>query len=242
MRWPWVVVPSLIVLGVGALVLALDPGEDVLIGLVVLAGLASSAVNLLLIEPRRREEQLARPGWEFHPSPRIASARAGQAFAAAALLALMMRFAAPNRVAMGALAFVVAMSLGIGVRLVTRLVRHTPVLRLSATGIEVRGTRYAWERIGGVELNGDRENTRLDVLVAGRRRSVTLRPADVDASLLFLMDLIGYYQSCPEHRTAIGQAEEARRVHGLLLSARLAAGLRGGPRPIVMGASRVANG
>ncbi|MER7008384.1 hypothetical protein ABT297_35780 [Dactylosporangium sp. NPDC000555] len=239
MRWSWVVVPSLIVLGAGVLVRALAPGGYLWLAL---AGLIGFLVNQLITDLRRREEPPARPGWEFHPSPRLASARAGRAFAVATIMVLTILFAAPDPVPVGAAAFAAAVSLGIGVRLVTRLVRHTPALRLSATGIEVRGARYAWDRIGGVELNGDREHPRLDVLVSGRRRSVTLRPSSVDASLLFLMDLIGYHQSHPERRTAIGQAEEARRVHELLLSARLAAGLRGGPGPIVTGPSRVADG
>ncbi|MFG2037570.1 hypothetical protein [Dactylosporangium sp. NPDC048998] len=241
MRWHWVVVPSLIVLGAVTLAQALSPGGYFYGGA---AALALSGAYRVLAYRRRRGEPPARPGWEFHPWPGLAPARAGQAFAFTTLIILIVLFgtATPDPFMIGATAVVALIPLGVGVRLVTRLVRRTPALRLSATGIEVHGKRYAWERIGGVELNGEPANPRLDVLIAGRRRPVTLRPADVDANLLFLMDLLGYCQSHPEHRAAIGQAEEAQRVHGLLLSARLAAGLRGGPRPIVVGPQRLAAG
>ncbi|MGI5247075.1 hypothetical protein [Dactylosporangium sp. CA-139066] len=232
MRWPWVVIPSLLVLGAGALVLAFYPGGYIIFGLF---GVAGFGLNQMLTDLRRREEPPARPGWEFHPPARLASARAGRAFAVAVMFVWIVVFVTadpPARVAAGIAA---VWCTAIGALLLLRLVRRTPALRLGVTGVEVRGRRYRWESIGGVELNGDRANPRLDLLIAGRRQPVTLRPSGVEASLLFLMDLLGYYATHPDRRTAIGTEEEARRAHALLLEARLAAGLRGGPRPILTG-------
>ena len=232
MRWPWVVIPSLLVLGTGALVHEFDPGGYIVFGL---AGVAGFVLNQLLTDLRRHEEPPARPGWEFHPPPRLASARAGRAFAVAIMVVLAMSFVTTDPWVIGAAVLAGSAPLVVGVQLLVRLVRRTPALRLSANGVEVRGRRYRWESIAGVELNGDRANPRLDLLVAGRRQPVTLRPSGVDASLLFLVDLLGYYATHPDRRTAIGTEEEARRAHALLLEARLAAGLQGGPRPILTG-------
>jgi hypothetical protein len=124
----------------------------------------------------------------------------------------------------------------VGGQILFGLVRRTPAVRLSVDGVEVRSRSYHWEKIRGVELNGDRWNPRLDLSIEGRRQPVAVRPATVDGSLLFLMDLIGYYLARPERRHAIGGEDEARRVYGILLEARLAAGLAGGPTPISIGA------
>ncbi|GAA2376266.1 hypothetical protein [Dactylosporangium salmoneum] len=230
MRWPWVVVPPLYVLAAGALAHALQPARYFVFGALVLAGLV--AVHLLT-DVRRRADPPARPGWSFPPPARLAAARPGHAFGVAAVLVILMTLVTTDPLLIVAAAVGAAVALAVGVQLLARLVRRTPALRLSPAGIEVRGTPYPWERIAAVELNGDRANPRLDVLLTGRRNSVTLRPQGVDASLLFLLDLLGYYHANPAARPLIGDPAEAERVHALLLQARLAAGLRGGPHPIV---------
>ncbi|HTJ32501.1 MAG TPA: hypothetical protein VL738_04670 [Dactylosporangium sp.] len=231
MRWPWVVIPPLLVLGAAALVRAFDPGGYVLFGV---AGLAGFVLNQLLTDLRRRDEPPARPGWQFHSPAKLASARAGRAFAAALMIVAVAVLAGARPFELGAAVVLASVSFVTGVQLLVRLVRRTPVLRLSASGVQVRGRRYPWERIAGVELNGDRDNPRLDLLVAGRRHPEALRPDGVDANLLFLVDLLGYYAAHPHLRSAIGDEAEARRVHALLLDARIAAGLRGGPQPILI--------
>jgi hypothetical protein len=231
MRWPWVVIPSLLTLGAAALVHAFDPGGYIVFGL---AGLAGFVLNQLLTDLRRREEPPARPGWQFHPSARLASARVGRAFAAAIMVVLVLMLGSTNPMQLACAAAIAAVPLTTGVQLLVRLLRRTPALRLHEAGVEVHGRRYPWQHITAVELNGDRVNPRLDLFVAGRRQPVTLRPPGVDASLLFLMDLVGYYATHPQARPAIGTEAEANRVHALLLDARLAAGLRGGPHPILI--------
>jgi hypothetical protein len=113
-----------------------------------------------------------------------------------------------------------------------RLLRDTPAVRLTSDGVAVGGRALGWDALGRVELNGDRWHPRVDLHVAGRARPVTVRPEDVDGSLLFLLDLIGYYVAHPEHRRSVGQPDEAVRVYAALLGARLSAGLAGGPTPI----------
>ncbi|WP_433214263.1 hypothetical protein ACQP00_03640 [Dactylosporangium sp. CS-047395] len=226
MRWLWVVVPTLLVGAAAGLIHAVASDGFILFGLLAIAIVGLGHV---LTDLRRREEPPVRPGFEFFASPPLVAARAGRAFALAATVAAAALFAGIPTVAL--LAGVPAC---VGVSLVTRLVRGASVLRLSPGGVEVRGRRYTWEALTSVELNGDRAVPRLDLVVAGERRPVTLRPAGVDASLLFLMDLLGYYQTHGSARAAIGDPAEAVRVHGLLLSARLAAGLHGGPRPILL--------
>ncbi|MEV6923485.1 hypothetical protein AB0M46_03070 [Dactylosporangium sp. NPDC051485] len=230
MRWPWVVVPPLYVLAAGALAHALPLGRFFVFGVLVLAGLG---VGHLLTDPRRRADPPARPGWSFPPPARPASARIGYAFAAAAIVVIDITLLTTDPLSIGIAVVVAALPLAVGVQLLARLVRGTPALRLNPAGIEVRGTPYPWERIAAVELNGDPANPRLDVLLIGRRQPVALRPLGVDANLLFLLDLLGYYHANPAARPLIGDPSEAERTHALLLRARLAAGLRGGPRPIV---------
>ncbi|MER7275635.1 hypothetical protein ABT369_14355 [Dactylosporangium sp. NPDC000244] len=230
MRWAWVVAPSVLVGAAGALVHAFVPGGYVVFGLIAVTLIG---LDQLLTDVRRREEPEARPGWEFFAPRGLVAARAGRAFALAVTLMIAALLLTGDPLGWAVAAALAAPPALVGVQLSVRLAVGASVLRLSPDGVEVRGRRYPWERIEAVELNGDRANPRLDLLVAGRRHPVTLRPSGVDASLLFLTDLLGYYQSHARVRGAIGDPVEAGRVHGLLLGARLAAGLHGGPRPIL---------
>ncbi|WP_433056109.1 hypothetical protein [Dactylosporangium sp. CS-033363] len=231
MRWLWVVAPTLLVGAAAGLVHLVAPGGFTLFGLVAIAviGLGHALTDL-----RRRAEPPARPAFEFFAAPLLVAARAGRAFALAATVVLAALWLDFGLVALSVALALAAVPAGVGGLLVARLTRGASVLRLNPGGIDVRGIRYPWEALDAVELNGDRAVPRLDLAVAGRRRPVTLRPAGVDASLLFLTDLLGYYQTHAPARGAIGDPAEAARVHGLLLSARLAAGLHGGPRPILV--------
>jgi hypothetical protein len=224
------VAPTVIVAALGGIVHVVDPGGFVPFGLgaVGLVGLHQAVAE------RRREERGARPGWEFFAPVALVAARAGRAFGVAVAVVLAALFRTGEPVWLGLAVVVASLAGGVGVQLLVRLVRGASVLRIGAGGVEVRGVRYTWERINAVELNGDRANPRLDLVVKGRRAAVTLRPGGVDASLLFLTDLLGYYRSHAHLRGAIGDPAEAVRVHGLLLRARLAAGLQGGPRPILV--------
>ncbi|MFF5234780.1 hypothetical protein [Dactylosporangium sp. NPDC000521] len=232
-NWLWVAVPPGVTLLAGALLLALGgpAGSPVLVPF-VLANVVVHGTNFAVNELRRRDEAPARPGWELHRPFREACARVGRMFAVGSVGLVWALLA-------GAAPVVVVVSIGCaaamyasGARGLLRLVRGTPAVRLTGDGVRVGGRSYTWSSIERVELNGDRSHPRVDLLVAGRSRPVTVRPEDVDGSLLFLMDLIGYYVAHPERRAVVGDPGEAVRVHALLLGARLSAGLTGGPTPI----------
>jgi hypothetical protein len=225
------VVPTLLVAALGGIVHVVDPGGFVAFGL---GAVGVIGLNQAVAELRRREERAARPGWEFFAPVTLLAARAGRAFGVAVAVVLAALFCTGEPVWLGLAVVVASLAAWVGVQLLVRLVRGASVLRIGAGGVEVRGVGYTWDRISAVELNGDRVNPRLDLVVQGRRAAVTLRPGGVDASLLFLTDLLGYYRSHAHLRGAIGDPAEAERVHGLLLCARLAAGLHGGPRPILV--------
>ncbi|MFI5906450.1 hypothetical protein [Dactylosporangium sp. NPDC051541] len=221
-----IVAPPLLVAAAGALV----PGYVTF----VLAAVAIILLDHALFDLRRREDPQARPAWEFFAPATLLAARAGRAFAVAMTIVGTVLLGTGNRLWLTAAAAVALLPIVVGVQLVTRRSRGASVLRLSPSGVEVRGRVYRWERITGVELNGDRANPHLDLFLTARRTPVSLHPETVDASLLFLVDVLGYYHSHPHLRTAIGTPAEAVRVHALLLNARLAAGLHGGPRPILV--------
>jgi len=231
-NWLLVLVPPLVVLA-GVAAVALFDLDAFLV--FALFGLLNTGVTYVLGE-RQAGEAPARAGWEFHPPFRTLCARAGRAFAAGPLFLLAAFFLADNALTEVAGVLVAVSAFVVGGRILVRLLRDTPAVRLTVEGVEARNRRYQWEKIRGVELNGDRWHPRLDLLIDGRRHPLAIRPANVDASLLFLMDLIGYCWQHPEERHAIGRPEEAQRVHALLLHARLAAGLSGGPTPIAVGA------
>ncbi|MEU0560725.1 hypothetical protein [Dactylosporangium sp. NPDC006015] len=232
-NWLWVAVPPGVTLLAGALLLALAaPEGSPVLAPFVLANAVVHGTNFAVNELRRRDEAPARPGWELHRPFREACARVGRVFAVGSVVLVWALLAdAGPVVAVLALGGAAAMYMS-GARGLLRLVRGTPSVRLTGDGVWVGGRSYTWSSIERVELNGDRAHPRVDLLVAGRSRPVTVRPEDVDGSLLFLMDLIGYYVAYPERRAAVGEPGEAVRVHALLLGARLSAGLTGGPTPI----------
>ncbi|GAA2610368.1 hypothetical protein GCM10010399_46580 [Dactylosporangium fulvum] len=232
LNWLWVPVPPVLVLPTGLGVHLLTPRGFVPFALF---GLAGGFVNQFVNDLRRRPEPPARPGWEFQPPFRLAAAQAGRDLAGACLVVLAMVFVTMEPVALAVTSAVALLPLGLGGLRVMRLLRGTPAVRLTPVGVEVGSRQYHWEALRGLELNGDRFNPRLDLLIEDRRQPVSLRPSGVDANLLFLLDLMGYYRSHPERRGAIGDPEEARHIHGVLLEARLAAGLNGGPTPIAVG-------
>ncbi|GAA3448484.1 hypothetical protein [Dactylosporangium matsuzakiense] len=221
-----IVVPPLLV----AVAAALMPGYVVF----TLAALAIITLGHLLFGRRRGDEPPARPAWEFFAPADLLAARAGTAFATAVTWVGTIILSTESRIWSAFAVVVAALPVAVGVQLLVRLRRGGSVVRLTPSGVEVRGRMYPWERITTVELNGDRAVPRLDLFLTARRAPVQVRPEGIDASLLFLVDLLGYYQSHPRARGAIGTPPEAERVYGLLLNARLAAGLRGGPRPILI--------
>lgn len=233
LNWLWVAVPPAVTLLVGAVLLIVGQpaGSPVLVPL-VLANVVVNGVSFVINEMRRRDEGQARPGWELHRPFRESCAQVGQmlAFGLVILLVALLSDAGPGGVVLG-LAFAAAW-FTIGARRLMRLVRDTPAVRLTGSGVQVRARTYTWDRIETVELNGDRAHPRVDLLIAGRSRPVTVRPEEIDGSLLFLLDLIGYYVAHPERRASVGEPGEAVRVYTLLLGARLSAGLSGGPTPI----------
>ncbi|MFC5000513.1 hypothetical protein ACFPIJ_22075 [Dactylosporangium cerinum] len=233
LNWLWVAVPPAVTLLAGGLLLAFGgPSGSSLLLPFMLANVVVHGGNFAVNELRRREEAPARPGWEFHRPFREGCARVGRLFAVASvLLVWALLIDAGPLVAAVALAVVAALVTS-GARGLMRLVRGTPTVRLSDAGVRVGARSYTWDTIERVELNGDRWHPRVDLLLAGRSRPVTVRPEDVDGNLLFLLDLIGYYVAHPDRRTAIGSPAEAVRVHAQLLGARLSAGLTGGPTPI----------
>ena len=233
LNWLWVAVPPAVTVLAGGLLLTFGgPDGSALLLPYVLANLVVHGGNFAVNELRRREEAPARPGWEFHRPFREGCARVGGQLAVGLMVIVLALLAdAGPVVAVIALA-VAAACLTSGTRGLMRLVRGTPTVRLTAGGIGIVSRSYTWDGIERVELNGDRWHPRVDVLVAGRPRPVTVRPEDVDGSLLFLLDLIGYYVAHPEHRRSVGQPDEAVRVYAALLGARLSAGLAGGPTPI----------
>jgi hypothetical protein len=221
-----IVAPPLVVAAAAALI----PGAPAFL----LAAAAIVLLDHIVFDLRRREEPPARPAWDFHAPATLVAARAGRAFAMAVAIVGAALLGPNGWLWPSAAATLALLPAAVGAQLLIRLRRGASVLRLSPAGVEIRGRRYRWDRITTVELNGDRAVPRLDLLLTGRRTPVQLRPADVDASLLFLVDLLGYYQSHPTLRDTIGTPDEAARVHALLLTARLAAGLHGGPRPILV--------
>lgn len=233
LNWLWVAVPPAVTLLAGGLLLAFGgpAGSPVLLPF-VLANVVVHGTNFAVNELRRREEAPARPGWEFHRPFREGCARVGRLLAVGSmvLVGALLVDAGPI-VAAVALAAAAALFTS-GARGLMRLVRGTPTIRLTGGGVGIGSRSYTWDTIEQVELNGDRWHPRVDLLVAGRSRPVTVRPEDVDGSLLFLLDLIGYYLAHPERRPSVGERAEAVRVHALLLGARLSAGLTGGPTPI----------
>lgn len=233
LNWLWVAVPPAATLLFCGLLLAYDGprGSPVLLPF-VLANVVVHGSNFAVNELRRREDAPARPMWESHRPFRAGCARVGRLFAVGlvVLIVVFLGNAGPPFVAVaaaGAAAIFTA-----GVRGLTRLVRGTPTIRLTSDGVGLSTRFYTWDTIGRVELNGDRWHPRVDVHVAGRKRPVTVRPEDLDNSLLFLLDLIGYYAAHPDRRPLVGSPDEAVRVYELLLGARLSAGLTGGPTPI----------
>lgn len=233
LNWLWVAVPPAVTLLAGGLLLVFGgPHAGPVLLPFVLANVVVHGSNFAVNELRRREEAPARPGWAFHRPFREGCARVGRLFAVGSVLLVAALLADAGPVLTGAaLVAVVALYVS-GARGLMRLVRDTPAVRLTGGGVGIGSRSYTWDTIERVELNGDRWHPRVDVLVAGRSRPVTVRPEDVDGSLLFLLDLIGYYLAYPGRRPSIGDRAEAVRVHALLLGARLSAGLAGGPTPI----------
>ncbi|MDG6100549.1 hypothetical protein Daura_03625 [Dactylosporangium aurantiacum] len=229
LNWLWVAVPPAVTLLGGALLLAY--GGPVLLPF-VLANVVVHGANFAVNELRRREDGPARPAWEFHRPFREGCAGVGRLFAVGSVLLAGAPLAGAGPVVTaGALAAAAALY-ATGVRGLSRLVRGTPTVRLTGDGVAVGSRTYRWDGVERVELNGDRWHPRIDLQVVGRPRPVTVRPEDVDGSLLFLLDLIGYYVAHPARRPSIGAPAEAVRVHAALLGARLSAGLAGGPTPI----------
>lgn len=233
LNWLWVAVPPAVTLLAGGLLLAVGApdGSPVLVPF-VLANVVVHGANFAVNELRRREEAPARPGWEFHRPFREGCARVGRLFAVGSVMLVAALLADAGPVVTGlAIAAAVALCTS-GARGLMRLVRGTPTVRLTGGGVGIGSRSYTWETIERVELNGDRWHPRVDLLLVGRSRPVTVRPEDVDGNLLFLLDLIGYYLAHPDRRSSVGGGAEAVRVHALLLGARLSAGLAGGPTPI----------
>ncbi|MEV0136463.1 hypothetical protein AB0H83_49575 [Dactylosporangium sp. NPDC050688] len=233
LNWLWVAVPPAVTLVAGGLLLASGrpSGSPVLLPF-VLANVVVHGTNFAVNELRRREEAPARPAWEFHRPFREGCARVGRLLAVGSVLAVGALLVDAGPVAAGGALAVAAVLYGSGARGLLRLVRGTPTVRLTGDGVGIGSRLLRWDTIERVELNGDRSHPRLDLKVAGRPRPVTVRPEDVDGSLLFLLDLIGYYVAHPGRRASIGAPAEAVRVHAALLGARLSAGLAGGPTPI----------
>jgi hypothetical protein len=233
LNWLWVAVPPAVTLLAGGLLLAFGgpAGSSALLPF-LLANVVGHGANFAANELRRREDAPARPGWEFRRPFREGCARVGRQLAVASRLLVMALLADDGPVIAGVALIAAAALFTSGARGLMRLVRGTPTVRLSGGGVAVGSRSYTWDTVERVELNGDRWHPRVDLLVAGRSQPVTVRPEDIDGSLLFLLDLVGYYVAHPERRTAIGSPDEAVRVHGLLLGARLSAGLTGGPTPI----------
>ena len=233
LNWLWVAVPPAVTLLAGGLLLAFGgPSGSAVLMPFVLANVVVHGSNFAVNELRRRDEAPARPGWQFHRPFREGCARVGRQLAVASMILIMALLADAGPVVAGfALAFAAA-GFTSGARGLMRLVRATPTVRLTITGVGVGARSYTWDTIERVELNGDRWHPHVDLIVAGRSRPVTVRPEDVDGNLLFLLDLIGYYVAHPGRRPSIGSPAEAVRVHGSLLGARLSAGLAGGPTPI----------
>ncbi|MET7421264.1 hypothetical protein [Dactylosporangium sp. NPDC005555] len=233
LNWLWVAVPPAVTLAAGGLLLAFGgPDASAVLLPFVLANVVVHGANYVVNEMRRRDEAPARAGWEFHRPFREGCARVGRLFAVGSV-ALVWGLLVDAGPVPAAVAFAgAAANFAVGCRGLVRLVRGTPTVRLTGGGVGVGARSYTWEDIQRVELNGDRWHPRIDLAVAGRARPVTVRPEDVDGSLLFLMDLIGYYVAHPQRRPAIGEPDEAVRVHAALLGARLSAGLAGGPTPI----------
>jgi hypothetical protein len=234
LNWLWVAAPPAVTLLAGGLLLAVGgpSGSPALLPF-VLANVVVHGTNFTVNELRHREEPPARPGWAFHRPFREGCARVGRLLAVASMVLVLALLADAGPVVAGAALALSAAWFTSGVRGLMRLVRGTPTVRLTAGGLGIGSRSYTWDSVERVELNGDRWHPRVDVLVAGRSRPVTVRPEDVDGSLLFLLDLIGYYVAHPGRRPAIGSPAEAVRVHGQLLGARLSAGLTGGPTPIL---------
>jgi len=157
------------------------------------------------------------PGWRFpgRSRPIFGEIGAVLVYVSVAVSVWLVGFRTPA-VVIGVVATAAALAI-----VLWRLPRSRRLLELTPDGIVVRGRRVAWRDIIGVELQ---RGFGLELVIAVRAgRRAVLREYYVEANLVYLLDLIGYYFARPEQRGAIGTREESERVIAALTRARLAA-------------------